>query len=139
KARSPFYRVYLKYCFFLLRFTEAQRWALVIGLCIAVRVIRKILPGPLSMTLLDAYLMFVLMAHVASPVGNFQLLLDRAARHALSRGEKWEAIFSGGGVLLGIPLLVLGLLLGPVFLILGITLIGGAFPAAYTFVNKKTV
>jgi hypothetical protein len=34
---------------------------------------------------------------------------------------------------------VLGLLLGPVFLILGITLIGGAFPAAYTFVNKKTV
>jgi tetratricopeptide (TPR) repeat protein len=83
KARSPFYRVYLKYCFFLLRFTEAQRWALVIGLLIAVRVGRKILPGPLSMTLLAAYLLFVLWAHVASPVGNFQLLLDRAARHAL--------------------------------------------------------
>ena len=83
------------------------------------------------------YLLFVLWVHVARAVGNFQLLFDRFARHALEKGEVWEALFVGLGVIGGLPLLAAGLVSRqPVLLVAGVTLIGSAFPFAYTFMNS---
>jgi len=139
KARSPVYRWYLRYCFFMQRFTAGKQWMLVLGLFFGVRFVQQVLPGPAALGVSVAYLLFVLWVHVASAVGNFQLLFDRFARHALSAGEKWEACFVGGGVLAGLPLLALGILAHmPIPLIVGLSLIGGAFPFAYVFNNQET-
>jgi len=138
KARSPVYRMYLNYCFFMQRFTAKMQWALIIGLLVGVRLVRAIFPPPIALAVLAAYFLFVLWVHVARAVGNFQLTLDRFARHALTRAETWEAWVVGGGVVVGVPFVIIGVLanLAPV-LVVGVTLIGLAFPLAYVFTNRS--
>lgn len=140
KSRSALYRWYLNYCFFMQRFTSGKQWLVILGLLFAVNIAPRILPPSLALGVTVAYMLFVLWVHVARAVGNFQLLFDRFARHALERGEVWEAIFVGLGVLVGLPLLVVGLILRqPVGLVAGVTLIGSAFPFAYTFMNAEKI
>jgi tetratricopeptide (TPR) repeat protein len=135
RAKSPVYRAYLNYCFFMARFTEGKQWLIIIGLLVIVRVARATMGG-YGLIVAALYMLFVLWVHVARPVGNFQLLLDRAARHALDGREKIEAVLSGGGVLAGLLLLIGSLLAGSHFMLIsGATLIGAAFPFAYTFTN----
>lgn len=136
KSRSALYRWYLNYCFFMQRFTAGKQWLVILGLLFAVNIAGKILPPPLALGVTVAYLLFVLWVHVARAVGNFQLLFDRFARHALAPGEVPEALFVGMGVLLGLPLLGGGLIAGQHALVVaGVSLIGSAFPFAYTFTN----
>ncbi len=137
RARSPLYRAYLSYCFFLQRFTEGKQWLIIIGLIFAVNIADAILPKPLALLVVVLYFLFVLWAHVARAVGNLQLSFDRFARHALSTPEKLEAWVVGGGVVAGLPLFLGGLALDlPPLFILGLTLIAISFPFAYTFTNK---
>lgn len=138
KARSPLYRAYLNYCFFMQRFTAGKQWLVVLGLILAVRVAGAILPPPLAILVIVLYFLFVLWVHVARAVGNFQLTFDRFARHALSLGERFEAYFVGGGVVLGLLLVLGGVLASlPLALISGITLIAMSFPLSYTFTNRS--
>lgn len=140
RARSPFYRAYLSYSFFLQRFTAGKQWLIIIGLIFAVKFARILLPAPVAMVVVVLYFLFVLWAHVAVAVGNLLLCFDRFARHALNLGEKIEAWVVGGGVVAGLPLFLGGILAGlPVLLTAGLTLIGAAFPFAYTFTNKAPV
>jgi hypothetical protein len=135
RAKSPIYRAYLNYCFFMQRFTADKQWLVIIGLLVIVNGADKLL-GPYGWLVTGAYLLFVLWLHVAMPVGNLQLSFDRSARHALDRGEKIEAWVCGGGVLIGFPLFVVGMLAHiPAAKVAGITLVGAAFPFAYTFKN----
>ncbi len=136
RAKSPIYRAYLNYCFFMQRFTAGKQWLILIGLLVVMRFARQVL-GPFGGVVIIAYLLFVLWVHVARPVGNFQLALDRVARHALDRAETIEAWVVGGGVLLGCLLFLGGVLarIEPI-LIIGTTLVAAAFPLAYTFTNR---
>jgi tetratricopeptide (TPR) repeat protein len=137
KSRSAIYRWYLNYCFFMQRFTAGKQWLVILGLLLAVNIAPFFLPRPLALGVTVLYMLFVLWVHVARAVGNFQLLFDRFARHALEKGEMWEAIFVGIGVLLGLPLMAAGLISHQqILLIAGVTLIGSAFPFAYTFMNS---
>lgn len=138
RARSPFYRAYLNYCFFMQRFTGDKQWLLIIGLLVGVKVVRAVLPAPIAMAVIGLYLLFVLWVHVARGVGNLQIALDRTARHALATGEKLDALFVGAGVILGLLMAAAGVFTGlDVVLILGLTLIGGAFPMARVFMNAS--
>ncbi len=138
KSRSAIYRWYLNYCFFMQRFTAGKQWLVILGLLFAVNIAPRVLPGPLALGVTVTYMLFVLWVHVARAVGNFQLLFDRFARHALEKGEVWEAIFVGIGVIAGLPLLAAGLILPqPALLVAGVSLIGSAFPFAYTFMNTE--
>lgn len=140
KARSPIYRMYLNYCFFMQRFTSGKQWLIIIGLIFGVRIARAVLPPPLALAVIVFYFIFVLWVHVARAVGNFQLSLDRFARHALSRAETWEAWCVGGGVILGLPLFVLGISLGwSIPLTVGLGLVGLSFPLAYVFTNQSVI
>lgn len=140
KARAPLYRAYLNYCFFMQRFTAGKQWLVVLGLILAVRVANAFLPPPLALMVIALYFLFVLWVHVARAVGNFQLTFDRFARHALSLGERFEAYFVGGGVVLGLLLILIGVLASqPLALISGITLIAMGFPLAYTFTNHSVL
>lgn len=135
RARSPIYRAYLNYCFFMQRFTEGRQWMIFIGLILLVKFARLVL-GPLAGIVIFGYLVFVLWVHIARPVGNLQLAFDRFARHALGRGEKIEAFVSGGGVIVGIVGIISGLVEKiPAVSYLGIAMVGAAFPFAYTFTN----
>jgi tetratricopeptide (TPR) repeat protein len=137
KSRSFIYRCYLNYCFFMQRFTSGKQWLVILGLLFAVNIAPKVLPPSAALGVTVTYMLFVLWVHVARAVGNFQLLFDRFARHALEKGEVWEAVFVGLGVIGGLPLLAAGLIARqPVLLIAGVTLIGSAFPFAYTFMNS---
>lgn len=138
KARSPLYRAYLAYCFFMQRFTEGRQWLIFIGFIVVMKLSQAFLPAPLAFGVTILYLLFVLWVHVARSVGNLQLLFDRFARYALNRAEWADAIFVGGAVVVGLPLIVLGISLSQKLLYLpGITLIGASFPLAHFFLNRS--
>jgi len=143
KARSPLYRVYLSYCFWMQRLNEKARWAVILGLLVFMKVASTILVGPwavLYLPLAIVYLVFCLWVHVAGGVGNLILLTDRLARHALNPLEKWEGILVGGGVMLGLPFMAVSLIIdNAVLMTLSMVLVGVSFPLAYTLTNESRI
>lgn len=133
RARSPIYRTYLRYCFFMQRLSSGSRWAVIIGLYFGVKVAGRI-PG--GFILVALYMLFVLWVWVAKPVGNFFLLFDAFARYALRPAEKSEAVIVGGGLLAGLVVLIAGAGLAAAPIItLGLGLIAASFPLSMTFTN----
>lgn len=141
RARSPFYRAYLAYCFKMQQLSRRGRWAVIIGLYVGSRFARSLFTGPfapLGIVISVLYLLLVLWVWIARPVGNFILLFDRFAKHALRRNEKTEAWFVGGGLSLGILMLIAGFALRQDGLFLpGVALIATAFPFSMTFTNDS--
>jgi Tfp pilus assembly protein PilF len=141
RARSSFYRAYLKYSFAMERLGRARRGLVVIGLLLVMQVANVTFVGrlaPVGYTLVGVYCLFVLWIWVARGVGNLFLLFDRFARNALGSSEKREAIVVGGGVIAGLTLFAAGLLLKQISLIfLGLTLVGAVFPMSLVFTNRS--
>ena len=141
RARSGFYRLYLRYSFFMARFSEGSRWAMIIGLYLGVKFGRQALMqfSPILAGLLGiAYLLFVFWVWLADGVGGFLILCDRSARHALKKSEKLEAITVGGGFFLGIAALLAAAALrnGPL-VVLGLALVAATIPASLFFTNPS--
>src|SRR3984893_6252338 len=141
RARSPFYRAYLKYSFMMERLDRVGRGLFVIGLLVLLQIAKALFVGPLASLgylLVALYLLFVLWVWVARGVGNFFLLRDPLARHALRSGEIREAIVVGGGVLMGLSAFGTGILLKQSAIIFfGLTLIGAALPMSLVFTNRS--
>ena len=141
KGRSPFYRMYLRYAFFMQRFQRGSQWAIIIGLYLAFRFGREFFDAihPLAaMGLTLCYLLFVFWVWVASGVGHFLIFLDRSARVALKQTEVLEGIAVGGGLFLGVILATVGILTGQRPLIyLGVTLLIATIPASLYFTNPS--
>lgn len=139
RARSWFYRAYLKYSFWMQRVGTGARWGVILGLYLAMQVGRRIFTGPhawIGVLVVVIYFLLVLWVWVAKPVGNFILLFDRSARHALRRPETTEAVVVGIGVFGGIALFVVGQVFdwfAPV--LLGPALVAASFPLSLTFTN----
>ena len=141
RARSWFYRRYLRYCFFMQRFSRGSQWAIIIGVYLAFRFGRALL-GAIhtgwAALLALAYLLLVFWVWLAPGIGHFLVLCDRSARFALKRREILEAIFVGGGFFAGVGLLAAAFLGAGTFLaLLGGTMIIGALPAALVFTNDS--
>ena len=153
KSRSPLYRSYLKWAFWMASQSQARQWAIIIGIYLVTKFFRTLRDTPYATVgAIGAGLfwLIVLWTHVARGVGNFFVLLDSMARHALTKREKREAIFVGGGISAGVLLVALGFCakaalsgnaetLMLLALIPGATLIAAAFPFAYTFTNDAPV
>jgi tetratricopeptide (TPR) repeat protein len=141
RARSPFYRAYLKYSFMMEKLGRIGRGVLVIGLLILMQFANLVFVGslaPVGMVLVGLYCLFVLWIWVAKGVGNLFLLFDRFARNALRTDEKVEALVVGGGVLIGLGLFAAGLWVKQICLLLvGLTLIAAAFPMSLFFTNRS--
>lgn len=141
RARSPLYRAYLAYCFWMQKLGRRMRIAFIIGLVVAVNFSRELFSGamaPVGTVVMALYLLFVLWVWVARGVGNFILLFDRFARHALKRAEKIEALFVGGGITGGLLMLAAHFLPGQDGLLWpAIALMASAFPLSMTFTNKS--
>jgi len=135
RARSPLYRGYLKYCFAMQRLSSGARWAVIIGLYLAVR-FTSYLGGWFGILLGLAYVVFVLWVWVARPIGNLMLLSDHFARYALRRPERIEALVVGGCLTTGILALGAGVGFGSSEAITaGIALVAVSFPFALLFTN----
>jgi Tfp pilus assembly protein PilF/uncharacterized membrane protein YphA (DoxX/SURF4 family) len=141
KGRSPVYRAYLNYCFFMQRLSRGQRWAVILGLYFFSRFSRVMFTGdmaPIGVTVTVIYLFFVLWSFLARGVGGLLLLFDKLARHVLTLPERLDAIFVGGGVMAGVVLLATGLVTRwfPATL-WGATGIIAAIPFSCTFHNDR--
>jgi hypothetical protein len=141
KARSPLYRAYLKYIFWMARFEKGTRWMIIIGLYLGFRVGRALLEKVhplLAVIFVIAYLTLVFGGWLASGIGNLLVLADRSARYALERREILEAIFVGGGFFVGFLLVLAGMASGTLPLALvGGALVVAAIPWSLTFTNDS--
>ena len=141
RARSPFYRAYLKYSFTMERLGRGRRGLIVIGLLLLMQLANVTFVGrlaPIGFALVAVYCLFVLWIWVARGFGNLFLLFDRFARRSLGSGEKREAFVVGGGVLVGLTLFAAGLLLKQISLVfLGLTFVSAVFPMSLVFTNRS--
>ncbi len=139
RARSPFYSGYLRYCLWMGRLKEKSQWAVILGFYFGFRLLRAAagtISDNLALAVVALYLLLVLWAFVANPVGNFILLFDRFARYALRRSETIEAIVAGGSVAVGLLFLGAGFAFGMSWaLLLGGALALGAIPWSMVFTN----
>ncbi|SKC40388.1 tetratricopeptide repeat protein [Ohtaekwangia koreensis] len=105
KARYWFYRIFLKYSFWISNFKGQQQWIIIIGLYIGVRVLRNVAESnpalaPLLYPIVYLYMAFAISTWVITPLSNLFLRLNVYGRYALRE----EEISSSN--LVGISLLV---------------------------------
>ncbi len=139
RARSPHYRAYHRYAFFMMRLTPGQRIGVFIGLWMAYNVVRRGL-AQLSTAayygITALWILFVIWTFVARSVGSLMVMLDRRARHALTTVEKWDAVLVGGGVVAGTTLVAAGLIASQTATtMIGAGLIAMAIPLVMTLTN----
>ncbi len=111
RARSWFYRTYLRFCHWMNQFTEGRQNLIMIGGFIAYRVLSSFLrtiSPVLASVLVGAWLMFALWSHLARGLSTFFVAMDRFARQALKPREYWEGVVVGGLLFLALAVLVLG-------------------------------
>ena len=141
KARSVFYRIYLRYCFWMQRFTSGNRWLIIIGLYLAFRFGSKALQAisPFAAAVfVFAYLGFVFWVWLAPGIGSFLVMMDKSARYALKKAEKIEGSAVGGGMVVAVMAFGLGMVFSHLpSIILGVMLAASTVPAAMTFTNEQ--
>ena len=112
KSRSPFYRLYLKWVFWMQRFSSGKRFAIGIGLYVVFRMTNQLVEGYdqlLQGGLVALWLGFVCWTTLAPAIGNFLLLIDSRARLTLDPWEGRQGAWVGGMFVLSLSLLAVGL------------------------------
>lgn len=142
KSRSRFYRFYLKWVFFLQKYSDKQQFLIIIGIVVIFRLGRGLLASidsRLAIGLVLVYLFLALGTYFANGIGCFALLKDRVARLTLTGREKLEGLFVGGGVVLGLLLIVLSFFLFRPLAFLGAGVILAAIPGGMFWNNESKI
>lgn len=111
RARSLFYRSYLRFGHWMNQFTEGRQNAIMIGGFIGYRVLSSYLKtvAPFwANVVIGAWLIFALWSHLARGLSTFFVTMDRFARQALKPREYWEGVVVGGLIFLSLASFVLG-------------------------------
>lgn len=141
RARSAFYRGFLKWAFFLERFSEKNRTLLMIGILFGFRILRTIAAAIHPLLLIAVVVLYFLLVFgswLAGPVANLMVLRDPLARMSLDRGEKFEGVVVGGGFVLGFFALLVGAMVPYTPLaVIGGALVLAAVPGAMVFTNDS--
>ncbi len=143
RARSAFFRLFLKWSFFMQRFNQQNRIFIIIGLVVGFRVLRTLAANVhplLVIPLALAYYLFVFGSWLSSGIANFLLLRDPVARLSLDKSEKLEGAAIGFCFLGGLVALVAGFALGihPLAVIGGVLMIT-ALPVSMVFTNPSRI
>lgn len=114
---------------------------IIIGLYVTYQIARRLLEAVsplLAGGLAFVWLSLVMWIWLAPGIGNFLILLDRSARLALKRAEKWQGVAVGGAILAAIACLAAGWGFDytPAFLA-GIGLLASTVPASLAFNNES--
>lgn len=138
KGRSWIYRAYLRYVFFMARFTSGKQWAIIIGAVIIVQVVIRLVGQRMGFLILGLYLFFASFTWLASSVGNFLVLLDRSARHALKPPEKRQGIAVALFLIAGLATITASFFVIPTsYLFIGLSLLLASVPASLTYNNDS--
>ncbi|SDM43272.1 Tetratricopeptide repeat-containing protein [Catalinimonas alkaloidigena] len=104
KARNWYYRLFVKYYFWLGKQSSRLQWAVIIGLWLIMRVVDSLKDSnpaiaPYATAVLILYGIFVITTWIATPLFNLFLRFTKYGKHALSereiRGTNWL-----GGIML---------------------------------------
>ncbi len=141
RARSAFYRLFLRWAFFMQRFSQKHQLLIILGIIFGFRILRALAENVhplLIIPLALVYYLFLFGTWLAGGLANFLLLKDPVARLSLDRGEKTEGLVVGlfffGGLLALLGGLAAGMI--PVAL-LGGALLVAAIPATMIFTNPS--
>lgn len=141
RARSAFFRVFMRWSFFLQKFSENHRTLIIISLLIGFRIARTMAAAvhPLLVVLVIlVYYLFVFGSWLSNGLANFFLLRDPIARLSLERSEKVEGITIAFLFFGGLAMLLSGFLLAiPVLTVSGTTFLAAALPASLIFTNPS--
>lgn len=141
RARSAFFRLFLKWMFFIQSFSEKNRTLLIISLVVGFNIIKGVASAihPLLVVpVVVVYYTFLFGSFLSNGLANFFMLRDPVARLSLDRSEKTEGIAVGILVFGGL----LGLIAGFMIPVLPLAAIGGtmlatALPASMLFTNPS--
>jgi tetratricopeptide (TPR) repeat protein len=115
KARYWFYRVFLKYVFWMTKKNSKYQWVIVLGLWFGVRFLNSLSESnpeiaPFAKPIIYLYVAFALSTWLVDPLSNLFLRLNVYGRYALTRDQIRASTFTGIGFVIAI-LGVAGLLL----------------------------
>lgn len=107
KAKNIFYRLFLKYVFWMNRMSAKYQWGFIIGIYLLFRVFQSLAENnpalePFLMPLVYAYLVFALSTWFMEPIANLFLLVNPYGRFALNKTERQSAVLVGTSLLLSI-------------------------------------
>lgn len=141
KARSAFYRLYLKWAFWMGRFGDGQQFLIIVGLFVIYRIARNTaeLIHPLVVAaVVLAWFMIAFGSHLAGAFGHLLVTLDRTARLSLTRPEKIDGLLTGGLFLAGFAITLSGYVwIPPAWRIAGLLLIASSLPASRIILNPS--
>ncbi len=143
RARSAFFRVFLKWSFFMQRFSANHQFAIIIGLIVGFRILRVLAASVHPLLVIPValvYYLFVFGSWLSDGIANFLLLRDPVARLSLDRGEKIEGAAMGVLLVGGLVGLVAGASMGmsPLIVAGGILMVT-ALPASMIFTNPSRI
>lgn len=100
KAKYAFYRIYLKYAFWIGNLTSRYQWGVIIGFYLIVRVLRTIAKNnsevqPLLTPLILLLALVAFSTWVIVPIGNLFLRFNTYGVHLLDKDEKLSSNFVG--------------------------------------------
>jgi hypothetical protein len=141
RARSAFFRVFLKWSFFMQRFSSKHQFAIIIGLVVGFRILRSLAASVHPLLVIPVavvYFLLVFGSWLSEGIANFLLLRDPVARLSLSGGEKAEGAAMGLLLCGGLLTLVAGAATGisPLIIAGGLLMIT-ALPASLVFTNQS--
>ncbi|WP_333820973.1 tetratricopeptide repeat protein [Ohtaekwangia sp.] len=126
KARYWFYRIFLKYAFWISNFKNGGQWAVILGLYFGVKILRGIAAsnetlGVFLYPIIYLYTAFAISTWVITPLSNLFLRLNVYGRYALTEEETNSSNFVGISLLLSIIGFIAYLFTGNfLFIMLGI-------------------
>jgi tetratricopeptide (TPR) repeat protein len=143
RARSAFFRLFLKWSFFLQRFSQNNRIAIIIGLIFGFKILRALAASVHPLLVIPVallYYLFVFGSWLSDGLANFLLLRDPVARMSLDRSEKIEGAIMGVLFFGGLIGLVAGfaLKIHPLGVFGGVMMIT-ALPASMVFTNSSRI
>lgn len=143
RARSAFFRLFLKWAFFMQRFSANNRMAIMIGLIVGFRILRALAASVHPLLVIPValvYYLFIFGTWLSSGLANFFLLRDPVARLSLDRGEKVEGAVVGSLFFGGFIALVAGFAfkIHPLGIVGGVMMVA-TLPAAMVFTNPARI
>jgi tetratricopeptide (TPR) repeat protein len=107
KARYWFYRVFLKYVFWMTKKNAKYQWVLVLGVWLLVRFLNSMArenPAlePYVMPIVYLYAIFALSTWILEPLSNLFLRLNIYGRYALTSDQTKASTFTGIGFLIAL-------------------------------------
>jgi Tfp pilus assembly protein PilF len=143
RARSAFYRLFLRWVFFIQQFNEKNRMLILIGLIIGFKIARSLAAAIhplLVIPVVIVYYTFVFGTWLSNGLANFLILKDPVARMSLDRREKMEGLAVGTLFLGGLVIFTGGMATGLIpVAIAGGTMMVAAIPSTLIFTNESLV